>query len=96
MRPLFTPNFQGGFRVLKHKLHDLLPQSLVETYNSQTSNCCQNPELDKILKYEIPKYQNLELGKIQNGQNLELEKITKSQKLHFFFQTNHSNYLTGS
>ena len=29
MRPLFTPNFWGGFQILTQKLHDLLPQNLI-------------------------------------------------------------------
>ena len=33
LRPLFTPNFRGGFRVLKPKSRDLLPRNLVQTYN---------------------------------------------------------------
>ena len=42
LRPLFTPNLRGGFRVLKPKSRDLLPQNLVKTYNSLISNCCPN------------------------------------------------------
>ena len=42
IRPLFTPNFRGGFRILKPKSRDLLPQNLVQTYNSLIYNYCQN------------------------------------------------------
>ena len=42
LRPLFTPNFWGGFCLLKPKSRNLLPQNLVQTYNSIISNCCQN------------------------------------------------------
>ena len=42
LRPLFTPNLRGGFRVLKPKSRDLLPRNLVQTYNSLISNCCLN------------------------------------------------------
>ena len=42
LRPLFTPNLRGGFRVLKPKSRDLLPRNLVQTYNSLISNYCQN------------------------------------------------------
>ena len=42
LRPLFTPNFRGGFQVLKPKSRDQLPRNLVQTYNSIISNCCQN------------------------------------------------------
>ena len=31
LRPLFTLNLQGGFRVLKPKSRDLLPRNLVQT-----------------------------------------------------------------
>ena len=33
LRPLFTPNLRGGFRVLKPKSRDLLPRNCVQTYN---------------------------------------------------------------
>ena len=42
LRPLFTPNLRGGFRILKSKSRDLLPRNLVQTCNSLISNCCQN------------------------------------------------------
>ena len=42
LRPLFTPNLQGGFRVLKPKSRDLLPRNFVQTHNLLISNCCQN------------------------------------------------------
>ena len=42
LRPLFTPNLRGGFRILKPKSRNLLPQNLVQTCNSLISNCCQN------------------------------------------------------
>ena len=42
LRPLFTPNLRGGFRVLKSKSRDLLPRNLVQTCNSLILNCCQN------------------------------------------------------
>ena len=42
LRPLFTPNLRGGFRVLKRKSRDQLPRNLVQTYNSLISNYCQN------------------------------------------------------
>ena len=39
IRPLFKPNFQHGFRVLKPKLRDSLPQNWHKhiTYQSQTA-----------------------------------------------------------
>ena len=42
MRLLFTPNFWGGFRVLKPKSRNLLPRNLVKIHNSLISNCFQN------------------------------------------------------
>ena len=33
IRPLFTPNFPGGFWVLKLKPRDSLPQNLAQTHN---------------------------------------------------------------
>ena len=42
MRPLFTPNLRGGFRVLKQKSRYLLPRNLLQTSNSLISNRCQN------------------------------------------------------
>ena len=42
LRPLFTPNFWGGFRVLKPKSQNLLPRNLVQTYNLLILNCCPN------------------------------------------------------
>ena len=42
LRPLFTPNLRGGFRVLKPMSRDLLPRNLVQTYNLLFLNCCQN------------------------------------------------------
>ena len=38
LRPLFTPNMRGGFRVLKPKSCDLLLPNLIQTYN-QYLNC---------------------------------------------------------
>ena len=38
LKPLFTPNLQGGFRVLKPKSRDLLPRNLVQTSNSLIHN----------------------------------------------------------
>ena len=50
LRPLFTSNLRGGFRVLKPKSRDLLPRNCVQTYNSLISNCCQNfMQLDKTV-----------------------------------------------
>ena len=107
MRPLFTPNFQGGFRVLKHKSHDRLPQSLVKTYNSLTSNCCQifrlrtksqigqNPELDKISKYKIPQQKKSRIGQNPEWSKSRTGKNRKVTKNAIFFSKK-SNYLTGS
>ena len=50
LRPLFTPNFRCGFRVLKPKSRDLLPRNLVQTYNLLFSNSCQNfTKLDQTI-----------------------------------------------
>ena len=93
MRPLFTTNFQGGFRVLKHKSHDRLPQSLVKTYNSLTSNCCQIFRLrTKSRIRQNLKVPNPTIEKISNWAKSRMVKIPnwkKSQShknCNFFFK----------
>ena len=61
MRPLFTPNFQGSFWVLKPKSRDLLPQNLVQIYNFNSFAC-----------FWPKSYQRRSLGKShQNGDYLK-------------------------
>ena len=40
IKQLFTPNFRGGFWVLKPKPRDSLPRNLTQTFNLVISNCC--------------------------------------------------------
>ena len=53
LRPLFTPNLRDGFRVLKPKSRDLLPEILVQTYNSLISNCCQKFHVARLNSFRV-------------------------------------------